>query len=160
MWYCILFVYQGQCQSSLHTFSNLKVWKLVYYHGKLGHFEKGNNAKAWLDGKAMVMCATNTFGMGTNKADVWFVIHDTIPGSLEDYYIMFKFAHRNHFLQCNTLMIMHMLFVMKHMTTVQILQPVCNCVEEMHTLTPTITIKQLALTFKGSKSKLEVERLS
>ena len=34
---------------------------------------------------------------------------------------------------------------------------VCTCVEEMKTLVPTITAKQVALTFKGSKSKVEVE---
>ena len=34
---------------------------------------------------------------------------------------------------------------------------VCKCVEEMRTLVPAITAKQVALTFKGSKSKVEVE---
>ena len=32
-----------------------------------------------------------------------------------------------------------------------------KCAEEMKTLAPTITAKQVALTFKGSKSKVEVE---
>ena len=32
-----------------------------------------------------------------------------------------------------------------------------NCLQEMQQLTSTITTKQLGLTFKGSKSKLEVE---
>ncbi len=32
----------------------------------------------------------------------------------------------------------------------------CNCVEEMQTLTLNVTTKQLALTFKGSKSKHDV----
>ena len=34
---------------------------------------------------------------------------------------------------------------------------VYKCVEEMRTLVPAITAKQVALTFKGSKSKAEVE---
>ena len=58
----------------------------VYYHGKLDHFEKENNAKAWLDGKALIMCATSAFGMGIDKADVRFVIHNAIPRSLEYYF--------------------------------------------------------------------------
>lgn len=39
----------------------------------------------WLDGKAKVMCCTNAFGMGFDKSDVRFVIHLTLPSSLEDY---------------------------------------------------------------------------
>ena len=57
-----------------------------YYHGKLDPFEKATNAKALLDGKAKIMCATSAFGMGIDKADVQFVIHDSIPRSLENYY--------------------------------------------------------------------------
>ena len=46
---------------------------------------KSDNAKAWLSGKAQVMCATSAFGMGVDKPDVHFVIHLSIPKSLEEY---------------------------------------------------------------------------
>ena len=34
------------------------------YHGQLDFFLKSDNAKAWLSGKALVMCATSEFGVG------------------------------------------------------------------------------------------------
>ena len=79
------------CSSTKDTVELAYIFKskgmsAVYYHGKLDPFEKATNAKAWLDGKAKIMCATNAFGMGIDKAEVRFVIHDSIPRSLEDYY--------------------------------------------------------------------------
>jgi ATP-dependent DNA helicase RecQ len=41
---------------------------------------------AFMRGKVPVMAATNAFGMGVDKADIRFVIHYDVPGSLEAYY--------------------------------------------------------------------------
>ncbi|XP_028417784.1 ATP-dependent DNA helicase Q-like 4B [Dendronephthya gigantea] len=87
----------------------------VYYHGQLDYFEKTENAKDWLSGKALIMCATSTFGMGIDKANVRFVVHLSIPKSLEEYYqeagragrdgkkshciLMFRFEDRNKCIQ-------------------------------------------------------------
>ncbi len=56
----------------------------VYYHGQLDYFERTDNARAWLSGKAQVICATSAFGMGIDKPDVRFVIHLSLPRSLLD----------------------------------------------------------------------------
>lgn len=57
----------------------------TYYHGALDPYKKDENFKAWNDGKAQVMCATVAFGMGIDKPNVRFVIHLSVPSSLECY---------------------------------------------------------------------------
>ena len=57
----------------------------TYYHGGMEAGECIRNANLWLDNKVKVICCTNAFGMGIDKKDVRFVIHLTLPSSLEDY---------------------------------------------------------------------------
>lgn len=56
------------------------------YHGGLSEKERTANQEAFLFDDIQVMIATNAFGMGINKSNVRFVIHDQIPGNLESYY--------------------------------------------------------------------------
>ena len=60
--------------------------KAVYYHGQLDLFERSRNSEMWLEGRSDVMCSTNAFGMGIDKSNVRFVIHHSMPKSMEEYF--------------------------------------------------------------------------
>jgi len=60
--------------------------KVAVYHGGMGDAERAEAQELFLTRKADVVVATNAFGMGIDRADVRFVVHHELPGSIEAYY--------------------------------------------------------------------------
>ena len=58
----------------------------VAYHAGMTDEEREFSQNAFISGRADVVVATNAFGMGIDRADVRFVLHFEIPGSIEAYY--------------------------------------------------------------------------
>jgi ATP-dependent DNA helicase RecQ len=61
-------------------------WRARVYHAGLSPATREEAQRAFADGRAEVVVATNAFGMGIDRADVRAVIHLGPPGSIEAYY--------------------------------------------------------------------------
>ena len=60
--------------------------RAVAYHAQRLPAERQAAYAAWMQGGAQVVVATIAFGMGIDKPDVRFVVHQTLPKSVENYY--------------------------------------------------------------------------
>ena len=57
-----------------------------FYNAGLGHDLRMKRQEDWKSGKTRVMVCTNAFGMGIDKPDVRFVIHEDMPDAPEAYF--------------------------------------------------------------------------
>lgn len=58
----------------------------VRYHAGMDAAARSESMKAFLDGTAQVVCATIAFGMGIDKSNIRWVVHNNLPSNIESYY--------------------------------------------------------------------------
>ncbi|MFH1563340.1 MAG: RecQ family ATP-dependent DNA helicase [Nitrospirota bacterium] len=60
--------------------------KAASYHGQLDNTSKRQIQEDFMSNDGLeIICATSAFGLGIDKKDIRFVIHYTLPGSIEEY---------------------------------------------------------------------------
>ena len=74
------------CEQIVELLSEQLDRPLAFYHAGLTGERRRQVQDQFMSGEVPVVVATNAFGMGIDKADLRFVIHYNLPGSIEAYY--------------------------------------------------------------------------
>ncbi len=82
----ILYANNRKATKEIALLLNKNGFQADYYHAGLTMIEREKKQNDWLQNKIRIMCCTNAFGMGIDKADVRLVVHYEMPDSLEAYY--------------------------------------------------------------------------
>lgn len=65
---------------------NSEGFNAIAYHAGMNTQERRDKQDQFMTESAVIMVATIAFGMGIDKPDIRFVVHASLPGSMESYY--------------------------------------------------------------------------
>ncbi len=80
--YCI----SRKSAESMNAELKLRGYKSVVYHAGLSVEERNAAQDKFISGEVQVVCATVAFGMGIDKSNIRWVVHNNMPRNIESYY--------------------------------------------------------------------------
>lgn len=71
---------------TMHAELKKRGHKSAVYHAALPAEERNKAQQDFINGEIQVICATVAFGMGIDKSNIRWVVHNNMPASIEHYY--------------------------------------------------------------------------
>ena len=82
----IIYTSSRKKTESLSQYLNTQGFKSLAYHAGLAHSERSDVYHAFVYDEVQIVVATIAFGMGIDKSNIRFVVHMTLPKTVENYY--------------------------------------------------------------------------
>lgn len=82
----IIYCLSRKGAEQMATELGVKGFSVAVYHAGLSARERSEAQRRFLQGDVQVVCATIAFGMGIDKSNIRYVIHNNLPRNIEGYY--------------------------------------------------------------------------
>ncbi|MDE6557118.1 MAG: ATP-dependent DNA helicase, partial [Duncaniella sp.] len=82
----IVYCLSRKTAESIHAALRDAGYRSTVYHAGLSASERTRAQQQFINGDVQVVCATVAFGMGIDKSNIRWVVHNNMPRNLESYY--------------------------------------------------------------------------
>lgn len=82
----IVYTLSREGAEKMHTALSARGFRSAVYHAGMSATDRETARRAFSDGDVQVVCATIAFGMGIDKSNIRWVVHNNLPGTIESYY--------------------------------------------------------------------------
>lgn len=82
----IIYCLSRKSVENMATELDVRGYKVEMYHAGLPPSKRDEAQRRFIAGEVQVICATVAFGMGIDKSNIRYVIHNNMPRNIEGYY--------------------------------------------------------------------------